>query len=684
MLIQAPFLYVCLKKAHVVLLITSAWMSNLLSKYFNSPPVKPSKQAIFSTVWLVGILLISLTIYQYGWSGGWHFDDAANLGNLTYVFTDGHLNTDAALQFVFSGEAGPSGRPLSLLSFLIDGSSWPQNAASLLYTNSMLHLLNAMLLCATLLQIGKLQKLPALYSQRLALALTTLWLLSPLLASTSLISIQRMTLLSSSFMLLGLLLYMLGRMLLENSFRLGLLVMATGLASCSVLGGLAKEQAVILPLLAWTVEAFLLPKIAFKNNLQKKIWLQYKILIFYFPTLIILLFLSHIVIKSDSSYATRDFNLVERLLTQSVILWDYLRLTFFPRALAFGPFHDDYPIYGFGWQAMLAISVWIAASVACWKARKHSKLPLFALIWYWAAHLIESTVVPLELYFEHRNYLAIIGPLYAVVYGAWYLLLKKQARSAYIVFAIYTILTATVLLQTTSLNGQRDVAAELWAIEHPNSLRATQHLAQFMIVSNDPQTALRVLDGGGQNINNSAELQIQAFQLACEMNLSQKNLEERLKRLLHDLPLDAKGYSTTGTLQTLQLLSQNDICPEALNTQILIQIGNAVLKNPRITSHSKELSNIYVLMGLLYADQRKLDLTISHLVMALKIRPRLQTHQLAVAFLNSAGRPDIAADLLNEYPIAMPTNPLLRKQLEKEWKNLHDQVERLKTDTGKL
>lgn len=87
-----------------------------------------------------------------------------------------------------------------------------------------------------------------------------------------------------------------------------------------------------------------------------------------------------------------------------------------PRAVAFGPFHDDYTVYdSSSILAWLAAAAWLLVAVLAFILRQRTRLPLFALLWFTVAHLVESTVIPLELYFEHRNYLAVVGPLFALV-----------------------------------------------------------------------------------------------------------------------------------------------------------------------------------------------------------------------------------------------------------------------------
>src|SRR5699024_8372087 len=107
--------------------------------------------------------------------------------------------------------------------------------------------------------------------------------------------------------------------------------------------------------------------------------------------------------------------------------------------------------------------------LAAWYLRHKNRWPLFALLWFFVAHLVESTVIPLELYFEHRNYLAIAGPLLALVALAsqWAQNDKPRQRITIGLFSAYGLLLASVLWQVTSLFGQNPVAAQLWHEQHP-------------------------------------------------------------------------------------------------------------------------------------------------------------------------------------------------------------------------
>src|SRR4051812_32137111 len=89
------------------------------------------------------ILVLAWTAYWPGLSGGFLFDDFANLPSIgAYGPID---NATAFWRYVTSGAADPTGRPLALLSFLVDARSWPADPWPFKRTNVLLHLVNGLL-----------------------------------------------------------------------------------------------------------------------------------------------------------------------------------------------------------------------------------------------------------------------------------------------------------------------------------------------------------------------------------------------------------------------------------------------------------------------------------------------------------------------------------------------------------
>src|SRR5678815_3737500 len=94
------------------------------------------------------ILLLLAWAYWPGLAGPFLFDD---YGNLDVLGAYGHIRTwPDFLYYLPSGNADPTGRPIALLSFLLDAHSWPADPWPFKRTNLVLHLFNAALLAVVL------------------------------------------------------------------------------------------------------------------------------------------------------------------------------------------------------------------------------------------------------------------------------------------------------------------------------------------------------------------------------------------------------------------------------------------------------------------------------------------------------------------------------------------------------
>src|SRR5512135_1443267 len=154
---------------------------------------------------LAALLGLAWLAYHPGLAGTFLFDDFANLPSLGEF---GPVDNAATFwRYVTSGSADPLGRPLALLSFLIDANDWPAAPYAFKRTGVLIHLLNGVLLCWLLLKLGRVLGKTDREAAFAALLGAAFWLLHPLLVSTTLYVVQRETILPATFILIGLLGY---------------------------------------------------------------------------------------------------------------------------------------------------------------------------------------------------------------------------------------------------------------------------------------------------------------------------------------------------------------------------------------------------------------------------------------------------------------------------------------------
>jgi hypothetical protein len=297
--------------------------------------------------------------------------------------------------------------------------------------------------------------------------------------------VQRMESLSHAFVFAGLWLYVWGRQR-QLAGRPGWLAILIGLGAGTVIGALAKESAVMLPLYAFCAEACLFH---FKNESgtrdRRMLWLYAFGL--YLPALVGGSWLLQRSLR-PGAFGIRNFGLIERLLTEPRVLLDYLHWTVLPDLNKLGLYHDDYQVSRSLLQpastlwAMLALAFLFALALAA-----RNRRPLFALgiAWFFSAQVLTASFLPLELVFEHRNYFASLGLMLAVVDMLLLLPATKWRRVGWITTGLLLVWygSATGFRAWQWSNPLRFALNEV--ANHPMSPRAAYHLGQTYVIASD-------------------------------------------------------------------------------------------------------------------------------------------------------------------------------------------------------
>ena len=362
-------------------------------------------------VWLALLLAATAAIYWPGLGGGYAFDDYPNI-----VFNDAlHVRTlqwPEWLAAVFSSHASQLQRPLAMLSFAVQHYFTGLAPAPLKLVNILIHLVNTVLvfmLVRALFATTQSENRTAGQTNAIALMTAAIWALLPINLTAVLLIVQRMESLSHTFVFAGLWLYVSGRRR-QLAGRPGWRWILAGLVLCTGFGLLSKESAALLPLYAFCLEIFLFGfRTQGPTRDRRLLWMFAFVL--WIPALLGIAWLLPRAL-APGAFASRNFSLVERLLTEPRVLLDYLRWTILPTLGQLGLYHDDYPVSRGLLQpattlpALLAIP---ALLVVAWQARLRRPLIALGLCWFLAAQALTATFLPLELAFEHRNYFASLG-----------------------------------------------------------------------------------------------------------------------------------------------------------------------------------------------------------------------------------------------------------------------------------
>lgn len=429
--------------------------------------------------------------YWPGLAGPFVLDDFRTLADLGSF---GGVSDWASFKaFVLGGHAGPTGRPLAMLSFLVDGSNWPTDPWPFKRTNLVIHCLCGVALGLLMQRILTMLQYDRSTSRSCALVAAAIWLLHPFLVSTTLYAVQRMAQLSTLFIFLGLAAYLHGRATLVNDRHKAYVMMSAAIIIATALATLSKENGILLPLLVGVAELTIIASQRTRLAALHRAWAMVFILV---PTLAVVAYLGWRV--SGTGFfdvaPSRDFSIYERVLTQFRVLADYLHHWFVPQLYTTGVF-QDHVIKSTGlltpistlWGLLLHLALLLSAFLL----RRRIPLAAFAVLFFYGSHVLESSVLSLELYFEHRNYLAaafLVLPLIVVARRG-----LPQWTFVVLSLVLVVLLAGLTRYSATTWSDYRTIV-EASAETAPASVRAQQQLAILLFNDGDYDASVRVID----------------------------------------------------------------------------------------------------------------------------------------------------------------------------------------------
>lgn len=594
------------------------------------------KSQILSVVILFLILVTCYFAYLPGVTSGFLFDDIPNLSPLGKHGSIQDWQTAHA--FISSGFSGPTGRPLSLASFLLDDNTWPSHAPWFKLTNIIIHILCGLLLCwAVLLLVRNCKSVSEQQAQWIAVLTCAFWVLHPYMVSTTLYVVQRMAQLATLFSLAGIVLYLHARLSLNKTPKLAYFWMTFAIALFTALATLSKENGALLPLLILCIE-FCLPKS------EKPAW-QWRAVFLWLPSIAIAVLMARYVTFADNPWPNRNFNMIERLLTEARIICEYLLHLFVPRIEGNGLYQDGYVISRSLWRPVTTVPaiVFLAGLLgfAFWARRKAPMISL-AILFFFAAHLMESTVVGLELYFEHRNYQA---ALFLFLPLAWYcvILTRRFKLLPVIAMAVLLILTSMTWLRT-SLWGDNLRLQNYWAVSASDSPRAQSWLAIQIFEQGRINEGLDFLEQAQQNLPDSSLLTMQWLLQRVIYGLANEADFDKTAGLLLSQRFDAQTLSGMKVLTSH--LIQNDKSSEYRNS--MLKLIQNIDKHPQFQKSSVYRRFSPYFKGLLLVSEQNITEAMPELSKAMNLHTDPDVGFSMIAHLGRNGHPVEGLELLEK------------------------------------
>jgi hypothetical protein len=423
-----------------------------------------------------------------------------------------------------------------------------------------------------------------------------------------------------------------------------------GLGGFTALGMLSKANGALLPCFALVIEVALLrPR---QQIFPKREWQAHRVLMWLFaiiPASAICLYLLRVGalgILHGGNAGIRSWTYGERLLTEPRVLMDYLTLLWLPRPFSSGLFNDQYAASTSLIQplatlpALLGVLTLIAA--AWWFRRRYPAWSL-AVLFYFAGHLLESTSIALELYFEHRNYvpaLLMFWPLALWLADTRQLKLPKQMLMIALPLGL-----ALMTHARAEVWGNVHTQALVWAQINPKSPRAQANAAQILTQSGQPREAARRLQTLLKSKPAESQLAFNLIGAHCQIGA------------ITPADVAAARIAMQASANTGSLFAHwfERILPAAmagrclgLTPDVLLELIDAGLENPRIAGTGRQQDLIY-LRGTIALARHQPDAALKDFSRALDLQVRPALALKGAAALGEAGYPRQGLHLLDHY-----------------------------------
>jgi len=454
---------------------------------------------------LLAVLVVVSAVFAPGLGGGFIFDDFSNLvDNQQLRALDWATLGHSGYSTMFSSASSDLSRPLAMATFIADRLLFDWQPLGWKVHSLLWHLLNTLLVAALARQwLGVAA--PGHGHRHAAVLVALAWATLPLQVSTVLYVVQRMEMIAATAVLAALLAYGHGRLrqIAGQQSAWPWLLSAGGIAT---VGMLAKESAALFGAYVLVVEILLFK---FRTAQPRDARLLRGLAVAGAVTAAVMVVVLAPIYLRPETFAYREFTAFERVISQPRALWQYIEWILLPQSSTMVFYYDNWPVSR-GWMrpvttaiaaAALAASVSLALAV-----RKRWPLVATGVLFFLAGHLLTSSYLPLELMFEHRNYLPALGLLVAAAS-----LLNRDwgSRKGVVmgVVGLWLLASAGQTLLRASQWGASPLRLAEYHAEHaPDSSRACYDRALMYIVASEFNPQSRAFPAASSELARCADL----------------------------------------------------------------------------------------------------------------------------------------------------------------------------------
>ena len=545
------------------------------------------------------IFPLAFLLYLPGVSGPFLYDDFSNLA----TFNSDYLTNIRNFWYILtSGISSELGRPVSLITFLLQPQSFPASAFVYKLINILIHLGNGYLLYILSREVYlRLSKEPQSQNAHLfALLTASLWLCHPLFVSTTLYVIQRMTQLSFMFSLLTLI-YFIRLPLSEYKTFSALVKPGVILSALILLSVLSKENGVmIFPIL-------LILGIMLTTRDNKMV--RQALALFCLTAIILLIWKliphAELIRHQGAGY---DYGALERLLTQTAVVWHYLQQLIIPDINQMTLHHDDFTVIRETTDNSFILALLVHSVFITLMMLSKNNLLRFACLWFYLWHLLESSFLPLILYFEHRNYLPGVGIIWIISWGLLVVYERLQFNSA-IKKAVIFLPLFYFAIQTLFLSftwSDKSLLLAHWQKNNPDSERIAMAVFNHHVESNQLLEAAASLDAVSPDLQSkSLTINLAKIGIGCALEQPHEVAIERAQSLSSSSRNIGRLTPDVNTSVISTVIGNKQYCPETL--MVMSDITDNILRNSPQKNRKSVIANLYSSKAFISLHLEKID-----------------------------------------------------------------------------
>ena len=474
-------------------------------------------------------------------------------------------NRDGTYDLIFGNQSGPFGRPVSIITFLLNAMTTGNQVWPMKLTNLILHLITGLVLSKLFYRLFKRDANLQQHAKIASIIAASLWLLLPQHISTVFYVIQRMMILATLFAVMACWLYVVARERIENNSGHGLLLLS-GVAALMLLSVLSKENGLLAPFYCLLIECVYFRPADDKPRPKIIAW-GFRLGVIY-PGLFAAAFLAFHPGFVLDGYIDREFSMPERVMTQIPVLADYFASSFFPMVRSAGVFNDDFPIvHALTTREVLLLLAAFGLIFAAIRLCKNYPAFSSGIGLFFIGHLLESSIFSLEIYFVHRNYLPSMGLMLAIS-GLTAGLAKKHPSPANafkraLPFALFVLFTCYGFstYQRARLWSNNESLMTNALTHHPASSRLRSELLLSALYSKRIDIALRQADIAMRTSSPNEKRTVQLWRILAYC-YAQKPVPATELQTLQGIPADRITIDASTALAYVSAASEVNNCPD--------------------------------------------------------------------------------------------------------------------------